>query len=366
MTTRDKDGFRKARATATGGKGLFLALALAGAGFQGCTTEDKATSPGGAGPGSGSEDGFAAFQVDSARQAADEKGVDHQSGSPKDLVTTPFGKVERRCVYELGEGESVQDESTVMTRTGMLKSLDGTGCGTPDRTGNALAKSGPYGTDGWVMAGWWDFMDRAKELVSDFTVPRDPASAGAQVLFFFSSFLTAGAPGERWIVQPVLEYGKNGGYGGHYWLMGGWIVKGYGSVHYNSKPVRVYAGDKLRGKIQGKRCTAEGRCTWTVTMQNLTRHTSSTLASNVRLPPMVTVQGGVMEAYDVTFCTDYPAQTHLDFTGIKVWDVDDANRQSDWEAKVWPHQFPDCGFKVTVRQGISSGVGLHWNPNKLL
>jgi hypothetical protein len=34
-------------AKAIGGKGLFLALAIAGAGFQGCTTEDKPTGPAG-------------------------------------------------------------------------------------------------------------------------------------------------------------------------------------------------------------------------------------------------------------------------------------------------------------------------------
>jgi hypothetical protein len=47
MTIHDKIGFKNTFATAIGGKGLILALALAGAGLQGCTTEDKATGPAG-------------------------------------------------------------------------------------------------------------------------------------------------------------------------------------------------------------------------------------------------------------------------------------------------------------------------------
>jgi hypothetical protein len=47
MTIGNKKGSRKTLSTAIGGAGLFLALALAGAGFQGCTTEEKATGPAG-------------------------------------------------------------------------------------------------------------------------------------------------------------------------------------------------------------------------------------------------------------------------------------------------------------------------------
>ncbi len=45
MTIHDKAGLKNAFATAQMRKGLILALALAAAGFQGCTTEDKATGP---------------------------------------------------------------------------------------------------------------------------------------------------------------------------------------------------------------------------------------------------------------------------------------------------------------------------------
>jgi hypothetical protein len=364
-----QDGIKKAFATAIGGKGFLLALVFAGAGFQGCSQDDAApsaveteASAGSVAPegyevaNSEARDGLASFVADPGRQAGDERLVDLQEGSSKDLVTTPFGKVERRCVYELRAGEAIQDENTVATKTGTRTLASEQGCAIPGRkagtTGNDI--TAPT-TNGWVMAGWWNLPFWGSTLWSSLTVPRDPAQKRNQLLYFFSSFEDQSY---SWIVQPVLQYGSNGAFGGRYWTIASWIVGPQNRVYY-STPVRTYAGDNLWGLIQGLNCTRSGQCTWSITMLNKTRKTSSDLRSNLRLPAMRSAQGGVLEAYNVNYCGEYPAQTSEAFTNIGVYDGASVKRKSAWGEALWSTR-PSCGFDVTMKQGEASSVTLHW------
>lgn len=360
----NKNGYQTMSvAKARGGKELLAALALAGAVFQGCNNEDA--SPAAVGKDPAAEDAtgsydysnpeakarYSSFSIDSASQAADETTADSAGGSPGDLVLTPFGQVERRCIYQLRPGEVLQDENTVQTVTGLRKLAEQPECGASAalRKGAATAK-----TDGWVMSAWWKLGFVGYEIWSDLKVPKDPSHKGNQVLFLFSSFEDENM---QWIVQPVLQYG----YGGKYWSMASWIVGPNGKV-FRSKDVKVYAGDKLWGYTHATNCKRDGRCAWTIDMLDLTRHTSTQLKSDVRLPPMKYAQGGVMEAYGLNRCDEYPNQARVDFTGIAVYDGKQVRHTSKWTENLDP-QKPDCRFDVTMRQGETSSVGLHWKTN---
>lgn len=373
MAIRNDAGFRNSLATAIRGRVLFLAMALAGAGFQGCSTEDKEAGPVGTGGGedtvedagfdvtvSAGKERLDAFRLDSVQQAADEDIVDNQSGSPHDTIVTPLGKIERRCVYQLRPDEVLVDENTVSSKTGLRKIANEQGCEFLDRKsdtlGSPLVKSAASNKDGWVMAGWWALPFVGHELWSDITVPRHPVRKSDQIIFLFSSFQNAKS---TWIVQPVLQWGTNGNIGGKYWTMANWIV-GPNNRSYISTPVKVYPGDALWGYIHATNCNSSGQCTWTLDFVNSVRHTSTKLKSTIRLPAMKSAQGGVMETYGLERCDEYPDQAYVTFTHISVFDDKPTWRKSAWTKALYPTS-PSCRFNVTMTQSTSSSVGLWWN-----
>jgi hypothetical protein len=103
--------------------------------------------------------------------------------------------------------------------------------------------------NGWVEAAQWDTAlkspDNIDYLYGYWTVPAAPKTSGALVYFFNGVEPNGGG----WIIQPVLQYGDNGAFGGDYWVFASWLVHSNTDYFVSSTVLSVNPGDKVNGSL---------------------------------------------------------------------------------------------------------------------
>jgi hypothetical protein len=225
------------------------------------------------------------------------------------MVMTPNGLVHSSCIQEVGQGDTIDEDSSTVTRpdgsTYVLAACDHDTM--PERTAKLASRGLTVDNtivptdNGWIEDTWWHSSHYMKTLHGNFKVPSNPTTKGGQTIFFFPSFEPAAGTA---IVQPVLQWGPSAAGGGKYWAIASWYVWPGHSAHGPLK--RVSVGDVLYGSMQASACTSSGHCTWTIVTQDKTHAATSSL--KVKTGNAYTeVQGGVLEAYNVDSCKKYPA-----------------------------------------------------------
>jgi hypothetical protein len=166
----------------------------------------------------------------------------------------------------------------------------------------------PPAINGWVMSldarapgnsgrTWFN------SLSGRWRVPHRPPTNGA-IIFIFNSLVSD----DPEILQPVLQYGNNGNFGGNYWAIASWWVSDRGPLFY-STPKNVGFYDEITGTIQRNdgTCLTSGRCGWRITATSPTTSTALSLQrSSMYLAPMNQANAFVLETYGVDRCTDLP------------------------------------------------------------
>ena len=164
---------------------------------------------------------------------------------------------------------------------------------------------GPTG-NGWVEASQWELSlastDNIDDLYGYWYVPGPPSEGGALVFLFNGVEPTGGG----WIMQPVLQYGSNGAFGGNYYVFASWLVGPEGTgIAFVSTPYVVSSGDYLLG-ITLQTGISGNTLSYLINAHDTTTNESSVLN--------ITSQGhwvwafaGVLEAYYVTSCSQYPS-----------------------------------------------------------
>lgn len=277
------------------------------------------------------------------------------------VVTTPTGLVDPNCVNAIGLGEEVDDDGVVTRVDGTTYQLPACGSDTmPNRDeilqGVADADAGVEKTsdveptdNGWIEAAWWHAPKWVKHLHGEFVVPAEPSNKGGQTIFFFPSFEPKAGNA---IVQPVLQWGPSAAGGGKYWAIASWYVGPKRTVHGPLK--RVHVGDKLVGTIAGASCTSGGHCTWTVTTKDTTH--SATSQMKVKTTTAYTeVQGGVLEAYSVDHCNQYPGDGVEAFFNLAIKNGDNHTVSPKFSKLFW-HK--GCKESQVVGPKL---VFLNWN-----
>jgi hypothetical protein len=98
--------------------------------------------------------------------------------------------------------------------------------------------------NGWVEAVQWEVPlksgDNIDEITGKWIVPANPSANGGLIYLFNGIEPTT----ENLILQPVLQWGANGYFGGNYWVIASWLV---GSNAYYSPDEKVSAGDTILG-----------------------------------------------------------------------------------------------------------------------
>jgi hypothetical protein len=176
-------------------------------------------------------------------------------------------------------------------------------------------------------------------------VPPNPSATGGLVYLFNGIEPSSG----QWILQPVLQWGYDGLFGGNYWVIASWLVNTNGFALY-SQPEVVSAGDTIAGQT---RITAEGAgvIDWQVWAIDLTNPKVTLLQTATSGLQWSLAFAGVLEVYYITSCSQLPGvlgefnsavfQNTFLYHGYPNFLSANAN---PWFGATWDYGGPSCGF----------------------
>jgi hypothetical protein len=255
------------------------------------------------------------------------------------MVVTPWGSVPSACVHSVGVGvSSIKDapngQMVVSYSSGSSASF-------------SSCAGRPATTNGWVETAY-AVRNPTTSVSAKWTVPSSPKSDDSQIIYMFPATQNCykSCGNYVFIIQPVLQWGYNGAFGGAYWVLASWWVDNSGNYAY-STPVRVSAGNALVGTLTSSGCNGKYTCNWAITGSDTTNGHKTTLKKS-----SLAVQTTIfmtLEVYGVVSCKDYPASGHTTFSGINV------NGKSPG-ARAWTPivlQSDGCGERVKVNNGTA-------------
>jgi len=274
-------------------------------------------------------------------------------------VQIPGELIRPDCVHEIPSGANVEIENGRITGDVTLKGAflahydacpeDAVITRPQGRTQNL---SNPPGTgNGWVEADQWNVSLNSKDNIDfmggNWTVPSYPSSNGALIYLFDGIEPST----ENWILQPVLQYGSNGAFGGNYWVLSTWMVGPNNYVFY-STPEYVYPGNSILGytEITG---TSGSTLYWTVMAQDTTSGAYSYITAHTSGLHWTWAFAGVLEAYNVTSCSQFPASGREVFSNSTVaHGFPYYNTLSpQWYGAIYSYGGPSCHFAVVAASG---------------
>jgi hypothetical protein len=258
---------------------------------------------------------------------------------PVDYVATPRGYYHKSCVHELDDGAEVDAAGRVTLPTGERTELPA--CAHPRLVlrASGATPAAAATTNGWVEDANWFSATPVTRMTSTFGVPKAPAASAGQTIFFFPGM----EPHDGTIIlQPVLQWGSSGAGGGSDWEIASWSC-GPSCIH--SKLVPVKSGDTLSGTITGSSCSATGQCSWKIVTTDSTSGKSTTLTTHGDTESYFWLFGGVLEAYSVSDCNEYPSSPTEVFSKVNFFDHSGNLLAPAFSADVLGAQ-PACSFHV--------------------
>lgn len=179
----------------------------------------------------------------------------------EEWIATPAGWYHRSCVHEIAAGATFRPADLRVTRS------DGTGyqlppCAYPHYS--VLRQVTPPRTGGWYLVAVDSLAPTAEvaDLRATWAVPAPPVQpdTGQQLYYAFPG-LQNGDVGSSEVIQPVLQWGYNGYFGGNYWTLASWYCGPVCAM--NPSHLNVYQGDTIFGWIYANNCSG-GQCDWTI------------------------------------------------------------------------------------------------------
>jgi hypothetical protein len=251
-----------------------------------------------------------------------------------DYITTPSGKFHKSCVYAVKSGTAVEKHAAC--RYQAIRS---------DRAQAVLAGGKAPTVSGWVEAsyqyapspGWFSYS------IAGWYVPSNPSNSTAALVYYFPGF--ENTSGSLSIIQPVLQWGNNGRWGGSYWSIASWYVDSNGTTSY-STPVVVSAGQTIDGTMAGTSCTAAGVCNWTIT--TAVRDTGASTALTVNPGHVYNLAFPLaLEAYGLNYCNQYPANGGAGAYNTLYLGSSYTQDTATWSPWVIGGT-PSCNYSVTI------------------
>ncbi len=283
----------------------------------------------------------------SVSPAAAITGIPVNGQVPPGKVMTPNGAiVDRSCVLEVPSGAEVTAGGDIKVDNRVIGHHPG--CA-PQQTRMPVAAPS--------LTHWMAYTEANEQnkpgtlnifnrLQADWTVPLaiQPNSGG--VLYFFPSLSSFSE-----IVQPVLQWGNNGEYGGYYWSLVSWYWSGSAPTH--STPISASPGDWIHGEI-----VMTDANTYRITTKNMQTGQSTVLYHGV-VDEMDVAEGGVLEVLAISNCTQYPSSPEV-FKNFGVWQAG-----ATWSTFIpivpalvgytdGTHQ-PQCGFSASSTYDTRTG-----------
>jgi hypothetical protein len=213
-----------------------------------------------------------------------------------------------------------------------------------------LAKDQATG-NGWVEADQWNVPlsqnDDIDYLAGTWTVPSYPSESGA-VLYPSNGVESASS---KWILQPVLQYGLGFAGGGNYWTISSWLVSA-NEVFY-SPLVQVYPGNSISGYTQMTGISGNTKY-FEVLAQDNTTGNYSYLNAYVSGQHWTWAYAGILEAYELSSCAQFPANGREVFKGTVVDHGFPAYKSAtphDFYGAIYGYGGPTCHFAVVAASG---------------
>ncbi len=246
-------------------------------------------------------------------------------------LRTPGGAREALLVREVAPEQAVAELDDV------LRVVDGAGAALDAPPDLALLEADrPELESGWIA--FTHFSNRGAPLRSFKTtwrVPPAPRTQRRQTIFLFNGLQNDGP--NHGILQPVLQWGVSAAGGGPYWSVASWYVTARGQA-FHTPLVRVEPAQLLTGEMtlveEGR-----GRHSYASELRGIPR--TRLLVKNLRELFWATES---LEAYGITRCSDYPADSGVPFTEISL--RSDGPPPLRWQAV---DRVTDCGQHATVR-----------------
>ena len=282
---------------------------------------------------------------------------------PEDMVLTPGGLRPKSRVHLIEPGH-ILDETG-----GRLRKLDPSGQVVADfgtitpRPGNEPLMPGnvaipleevPALGSGWIAYASWTNTtgNPISSFITTWNVPPAPATQSGQLIYLFN-----GIQNSTMILQPVLQWGNNGLFGGNYWGVASWYADGQNGNAYYSSYRQVVTGDSILGRI------------------TLTGHSGSLFSYNCQFQGIAnsgyTVQNvqeliqavETLETYGITQCSDYPNTADTAFLAIVI-QTGSTNPTLIWSPV---NSVTDCGQHTVVvsNSNPSSEVDIHYSTQFL-
>jgi hypothetical protein len=227
-------------------------------------------------------------------------GVLTANAATNQFVQTPVGLLPAACVFDVGNNAMVFSNGTVVLSNGVRE--------TNTCSKSAQAQYSPPQSSWVEYAGYTD-----PSLPTSYTgtwVPNSsPTSNNGQVIYLFTSLIDPYGD----IIQPVLQWGYNGAFGGAYWTIASWYCAGITCNH--STPITVSVNDVIQGTITGYGCNSTG-CPFSITTTDSSISQSTTL--NVRTCGACTEATVTLEAYSINSCSDFPSSGYTHFSQLSM------------------------------------------------
>lgn len=282
-------------------------------------------------------------------------------GVPADYVVTPNGYFSASCVQVVHAGEKLHSDGRIEAVNGTMRTpaictqphYSASGVRVDPNGMTAAAVRGAHKNptiNGWVLDADYSSSVAIGRIVASWTVPSAPTRVtSSQVDYFFPGLEQSESSAES-ILQPVLGYNA---FSSPYnkWTMASWNCCVSGTTYY-SDPINVSVGDKIVGNTQSS-CGAWPSCaTWAITSTDETTGQSTTLNTDP-YAALTWVFGGVLEAYGISSCTQFPASQPLVFSNIQVYDINNNLVASPpWGASYDVGSTrPQCNYKISTTSG---------------
>jgi hypothetical protein len=277
------------------------------------------------------------------------------SSSSASVVYTPYGPAPSSCVFEVANDSTVFTNRTVVSPDGQRRVL-------PACT-SSLASPGSAklpATNSWVEDANWCYCPQVPPAIGYYSgqwkVPGNPSSNDGQVIYLFNGLENGYLTNP--IIQPVLQWGNNGLYGGNYWTFASWAYLS-GSDYAYSPPQGALVGDLMIGLMQAQSgsCNSSGSCNWNIATEDADG-TITTLNCDGQYPQacgLVAMYYAyvTLEVYNVVRCSDYPSSSTT-FSYLSLKDQNGYGLTPSWAPNVL--QNDGCGENVVVNSASSASL----------
>jgi hypothetical protein len=202
--------------------------------------------------------------------------------------------------------------------------------------------------NGWVEADQWNVPlnsnDDIDYMAGTWAVPSYPSENGALIYLFNGIEPSNGS----WILQPVLQYGVSPAGGGNYWSIASWLVSSKQAFY--SPLETVYPGNSIKGFIEMTGISGNTKY-WEVEAKDATTGAYSILSAYVSGEHWTWAYAGVLEAYNVTSCSQFPANGREVFKGSVVdhgFPLYKPVSPQNWYGAIYSYGGPSCHFAVVA------------------